>query len=206
MEDLRLNNMEYFFLIANSKTSDSEKIIEKIKKLNTQENYSFVFFNRFIRDLKNPFWLNFIKTNTKFKFWFVSRMTNITDNGYPNNKKSALWGLYGEECICSGKHKLDKYFEKILIFASGQSNIFYHNCPNNFFKKTIHINDYQKINNTNFKNPSTGLLTYLFIKKYYLESRLHLVGFEHIGLKDHEFELEKVYFELEKQNNPNLIF
>jgi len=206
MENFQPNNMEYFFLIANSKHSNSIDTIEKIKKLNLQDNYHFIFFNRFVKNLENKFWVDFIKSNKIFKLWFVSRMTNIQNNGYPNNKNSALWGLYGEECICSDKHKLHKYFEKIFIFANGPSNIFYHNCSNNFFKKTIHINDYQKINNTSFKNPSTGLLMYLFIKKYYPESMIHLVGFEHIGLKDHEFDLEKIYFQLEKDNNPNLKF
>jgi hypothetical protein len=97
--------LKKFFLIANSDTSNSEYIIQKIKKLNFQENYHFIFFNRFIKDLKNPFWIDFIKINTISKLWFVSRMTRISDNFYGNNKKSALWGLYGNESICSEKNK-----------------------------------------------------------------------------------------------------
>jgi hypothetical protein len=187
-----------YFLIANSKIADSERIIQKIKNLNTQENCCFVFFNRFMKDLKNPFWIDFIKTNTKSKLWFASRMTNISNNTYPNNKKSGLWGLYGEDCICSEKYKLDKYFEKIFIFANGKSHIFYHNCPNEIFEKSIHINDYEKINTTTISNPSTGLLMYLFIRKYNPEDLVYLIGFEHKGLKDHKFDLEKIYFESQK--------
>ena len=205
MENFQLNNMEYFFLIANSETSNSIDTVEKIKKLNFQDNYHFIFFNRFLRDLKNNFWIDFIKSNKISKLWFVSRMTQIQENKYPNKKSSALWGLYGEECICSSKHKLDKYFEKIFIFANNRSaKIFYHNCPNIFFKKSVHVNDYKQINNTNFKNPSSGLLMYLFIKKYYPKSITYLIGFEHTGLKDHEFELEKKYFESQKLHSFNL--
>lgn len=193
-----------FFLIANSEISNSEIVIKTTKILSSEENCNFIFFNRFMRDLKNPFWLNFIKTNTKCKFWFVSRKMSIRDNG-PNNNKSSLWGLHGEECICSEKYQLDKYFEKILIFSRHKDNFFYHNCPNDILKKTIHINNYPEMNSTNIDSPSTGLLMYLFIKKYYPESLICLIGFQHSGTPGHDWALQKRYFASEIQNNPNLI-
>jgi hypothetical protein len=188
-----------FILIANSEKSNSQIVINRTKRLSREENCNFIFFNRFTRNLKNPFWLNFIKTNTKCKFWFVSRKTHIA------NKQASLWGLHGEESICSEKYKLDKYFEKILVFNDEESNIFYHNCPDDVFKKIIHINNYQEINNTNISDPSTGLLMYLFIKKYYPESLIFLIGFTHEGWHNHYFDLQKLYFKSERQNNPNLI-
>ena len=198
LEDHLMHNPKYF-LIANSKTSNLEKTIEKIKKLNIEENYNFVFFNRFMKDL-NPFWLNFIRTNTKAQLLFVSRTTSEAKepNLYPNNKKKALWGLYGEHCICSEKYKLDQYFKKIFIFANGKPEDCYYNCPESIFKKSTHINNFSIINNTNMPNPSTGLLMYLFIKKYQPNSMVYLIGFEHKGLKDHKFDFERIYFKSQR--------
>lgn len=194
-----MHNTKYF-LIANSKTSDSEQTIQKIKNLDIQENYNFVFFNRFMKDLKNPFWLNFIKTNTKAQLLFASRTTTPAKqpNLYPNNKNRALWGLYGDHCICSEKYQLDQYFKKIFIFASSNAKDCYYNCPESIFKKSIHVNDFNIINNTNIPNPSTGLLMYLLIRKYYPNSIVYLLGFEHKGIQDHKFDLEKVYFKSQK--------
>jgi len=190
-----------FFLIANSKTSDSQKIIEKIKNLKITEDDNFVFFNRFMKDLKNPFWINFIETNEIANLFFASRTSTSakTPNFYPNNKKKALWGLHGEYSICSEKYKLDKYFKKIFIFSTGKADECYHNCAQSVLEKTIHINDFKIINNTNISNPSTGLLMYLFIRKYYPKSIIYLIGFEHEGLKAfHKFNLEKIYFKSQK--------
>lgn len=206
-----------FFLVANSKDSNSDILIEKIKNLTIREKYCFVFFNRFVKDLKNPFWINFINNNNKATLLFASRMTSIAKdkNTFPNNKKSGLWGLYGEECISSDKHKLDNKFNKILIFApcpTGNSagrietvDDFYYTCPKELFKKSVHINKFSPINISGLKNPSTGLLMYGFIRKFYPKSMVYLVGFEHKGLeKFHKFDLEKDFFEKERASNFNL--
>lgn len=189
-----------FFLVANSKTSDSEDVIRKIKNLDIKEDHNFVFFNRFINDLKNPFWINFIKTNTKATFLFASRSSSELKipNSY-GNKKRILWGLCKECSICSEKYQLDKYFKKIFIFYPGLAEDCCYDCPPEVNEKTVHINKFKTINDTNLGNPSTGLLMYLFIRKYYPNSIIYLIGFENKGLeKFHKFDLEKIYFRSQK--------
>ena len=145
--------MQNVFLIANSGKSRNPETIIKFKE-KIKPGDTIVFFNRFLRDLKDTFWIDFIRKNEDNILFFASRMIpmpvvedktkslhkNIIINLKNNTKKEKLsyasYGLgvskdkmYQGGCICCGDENIYKKFNKIFIFINeSQYPKYKHSC------------------------------------------------------------------------------
>jgi|GEM_PF-6113160 len=145
--------MQNVFLIANSGKSRNPEIISKFKE-KLKEGDTLVFFNRFLTDLKDTFWIDFIRNNKDNTLYFVSRKTldfvqenkpkflnriGIIDLNQKLDKKESFHishglgvfkgKIYKGGCICCGDEYIYKKFDKIFVLINkNQYPGYKHSC------------------------------------------------------------------------------
>lgn len=201
--------MQNVFLIANSGKSRNPETITKFKE-KVKPRDAVVFFNRFLRDLEDTFWIDFIRKNNDNILYFASRSMPVPLkvnedividkkitfglNQTAVNKDISSYGLgisknkkYNGGCICCGNEQIYKKFSKIFIFKNQSHSLEYkHSCKYKNIENKFHF----IFDKNNFLDPqlripkencSSGFLMILYFLKLYKFEKIYMVGFDHFG-------------------------
>lgn len=211
--------MQNIFLIANSDVAKSQEEVNKFK--NELKNGDIVvFFNRFLIDLKDSFWIDFIRYNKSQTLLFFSRnfspeklILETIRNPFLNKIKEPTdlderiatyglsirkGGLEKSGCICCKKETIYKKFDKIFIFTrEDEVQKYYHNCNKDveniisFIGNGI-ISKYFDLSGSF----SSGFLAILYMTKNIIYNKLYLVGFTHSGGDpNHQWDIERAFIQ-----------